>query len=94
VLTPVKKPSKLSASVRSKANVVNIKKKMNWNLEYKKDNGLAKEIETCNNITVIGEYGMGDGFMAIVPSRKTKFDTGIRKFNYYGIVSQKLARRG
>jgi hypothetical protein len=88
-LTLVKKPSKLLPVRESKKNGVKIK--MNWDIEYKKENGFAKESEVYENVEVIGGYGGGAGFMGIVPSRITKYDKGIRKFCYYGIINQTLA---
>ena len=66
--------------------------KMRFNLEYRKDNGSAKEINIYNNVEILGAYGENEGYMARVPERKYANDNGIRKFNYYGIVHMTLAR--
>ena len=65
---------------------------MKWNLEYKKDNGFAKEIETYSNVTILGSYSGNSGLVGLVPERKWAKDTGIRRFSYNGIVNMTLAR--
>ena len=65
---------------------------MKWNLEYKKDNGFAKEIETYDDVLILGSYCGNSGLVGLVPERKWGKDTGIRRFSYNGIVNMTLAR--
>ena len=65
---------------------------MKWNLEYKKDNGFAKEIETYSNVTILGSYCGNICLVGLVPERMWAKDTGIRRFSYDGIVNMTLAR--
>ena len=39
---------------------------MKWKLEYKKDNGFAKEIDTYKNVTILGSYcgNSGSGWIS------------------------------
>ena len=65
---------------------------MKWKLEYKKDNGFAKEIETYDDVVILGSYCGNSGLVGLVPERKWGKDTGIRRFSYNGIVNMTLAR--
>ncbi len=65
---------------------------LKWNIEYKKDNGFAKTAERYANVTILKKYDHNSGLLCLVPERKWAKDTGIRKFNYNGIISMTLAQ--
>ena len=54
----------------------------------------SNEAEEYRNVSVVGYYGSKDcvnlGMTVLVPERKWAKDSGIRRFDYYGIKNMEL----